>query len=61
MNRFSPRVFMSAYLGENHFNTSVWQSRVHQYGLKEASRMQDEDNSVDLTGIETDPEDRYRS
>jgi hypothetical protein len=52
---------MSAYLGENHFNTSVWQSRVHQYGLKEASRMQDEDNSVDLTGIETDPEDRYRS
>ena len=57
MNRFSPRIFMSAYLKENHFNTSVWQSRVHQYGLKEASRMQDEDDSVDLDWLEIDPED----
>jgi hypothetical protein len=36
---------------------STWLLRVHQYGLKEARRMQDEDESVDLLCIERDPED----
>ena len=36
---------------------STLQLRVHQYGLKEARRMQDEDESVDLDWLEIDPED----
>lgn len=36
---------------------ATWLLRVHQYGLKEARRMQDEDESVDLLCIECDPED----
>ena len=36
---------------------STWLLRVHQYGWKEASRMQDEDESIDTTFIEIDPED----
>ena len=36
---------------------ATWQLRVHQYGLKEARRMQDEDESVDLDFLEIDPED----
>ena len=36
---------------------STWRLRVHQYGLKEARRMQDEDESVDLDWLEIDPED----
>ncbi len=47
-----------AYLEAHDYNFNTHPLRVYQYGWKEASRMQDEDESIDTTFIEMDPEDR---
>ena len=46
-----------AYLKAHDYNMNTPRLWVSQYGWKEASRMQDEDESIDTDFIEIDPED----
>jgi hypothetical protein len=46
-----------AHLKAHDYNMNTPRLWVSQYGWKEASRMQDEDESIDTTFIEIDPED----